>query len=407
MVWHLTDELIDTLRTERPQRDFFDAEFKGGSFIVRVSRTGAKSYVLAYRFQGKRRRLTLGRHPARSLGEARAEALRLVEELEAGTDPAPPPSPTTLRRFYGEVFAPGHVEGPGRLRGSTRRHYRWAFRRHILEADFADLPLVRITEADVESFADGLITRGHSPAAVQGVLNCLATCFRWAVQRGVIDRSPAVAPVRRARRRLPPPDPPRPLSGGQAETLLRAARRISPEEGFHLVLTALHTGLRAGELRGLKWTDVDLDRKRLTVRATRGNGHKRRSSRIRTVDLSDLLAEALASWRSRSLERGGREPANGGGWVFPNRNGGKIDFRNFKKRQFRRIADLAGLPGLEFRVLRETWATLLLGSGRPVEVVSAQMGDTHPGVTARRYAEWIPPADRRGLEALPAYSDTG
>jgi len=83
----LTDRFLKNLKTEKKQEDFWDETFPG-TFGVRVTDRGSKTFVVRYRFGGRRLRFKLGRYPALTLAKARTSALNLMGEATAGEDPA-------------------------------------------------------------------------------------------------------------------------------------------------------------------------------------------------------------------------------------------------------------------------------------------------------------------------------
>src|SRR4051812_47036351 len=83
----LTARLVDGLKVPATgQLEIFDTTFPG--FGIRVSKGGRKAWILLYRFQGRKRRLTLGAYPAMTLAAARTAAGKAVAEVQHGDDPA-------------------------------------------------------------------------------------------------------------------------------------------------------------------------------------------------------------------------------------------------------------------------------------------------------------------------------
>ncbi len=186
------------------------------------------------------------------------------------------------------------------------------------------------------------------------------------------------------------------LTQSQAQQLLRAA------EGNHwetLLIVALTTGLRHGELRALKWSDVDLERKELYVRHTAGRvpgyGYvesepKSKKSR-RTVVLHAFVVETLKSHRVAQLEQ--RLKA-GSAWqdrnlVFPGQTGNYFH-KNTLYRNFHKILDKAGLPPMRIHDLRHSAATILLAMGVNIKVVQEILGHSNISMTLGIYGHVLP-----------------
>jgi len=149
-----------------------------------------------------------------------------------------------------------------------------------------------------------------------------------------------------------------------------------------LYVLAISTGMRQVELLGLRWEDVNLERRLQLVRQL-----KTRQSR-RAVVLSELAVTALVEHRERQAAERARQ---GVGWeeydlVFPNTVGGPLDPHNLRQRSFFPLLDGAGLPRIRFHDLRHSCATLLLGEGVHPKIVSDLLGHSQIGITLDLYS---------------------
>ena len=170
-----------------------------------------------------------------------------------------------------------------------------------------------------------------------------------------------------------------PFAPEQVRVLLCAA---SGDRLEALWVVAVHTGLRQGELLGLKWKDLDLDSGKLTVQRSLSfdrtlNPPKRKNSR-RTVTLTQTALEALRSHRARQNEerlRAGTEWTDMG-FVFPNRIGKPMDANNLYHRDWKNLLKRAGFEdqGFTFHALRHTFATTLLRQNVNPKIVQHQLG---------------------------------
>ncbi len=171
------------------------------------------------------------------------------------------------------------------------------------------------------------------------------------------------------------------LSQKQVKTLLRAAEG---ERNGALYVVAVHTGLRQGELLGLRWSDVDLTAKRLSVArslkaAASGLAFgppKNKASR-RSVPLNETVVTALEAHRKRQNEERLRARA----WhdhdlVFPNRAGNPMDHNNLYHREYKALLEKANLhgQGFTFHSLRHTFGTALFMGGEHPKVVQSLLG---------------------------------
>jgi integrase len=168
-----------------------------------------------------------------------------------------------------------------------------------------------------------------------------------------------------------------------------------------LYVLAITTGMREGELLGLRWQDVDFENAMCYVRmnvqeAARGFvlAETKTTYSRRSIKLSKLSVGALRRHKARQDEERG---ALGAAWnksldlIFPNTIGGLMIPDNLVKRSFKPLLLKAGFP-LEMRLhdLRHTAATLLLSRGVNVKVVSEMLGHADISITLRIYAHVIP-----------------
>lgn len=206
---------------------------------------------------------------------------------------------------------------------------------------------------------------------------------------------------------------PQGLSPAQARALLDAARGARNEA---LYVVALHTGLRQGELLGLKWADVDLSGEtgRLSVRRSLKKvegglafGPPKNGASRRGVPLNRTAAAALRDHRRRQNEERLRTP--GDAWkdhdlVFPNSAGNAIDHNNLYRREYLPLLGRAGLAGegFTFHTLRHTFASALLSRKEHPKKVQALMGHSSIVQTMDTYSHLL---DDIGGDAVDGLED--
>lgn len=188
----------------------------------------------------------------------------------------------------------------------------------------------------------------------------------------------------------------RPLSEDEARAFLEAARGERFEALYVLAIT---TGLRRGELLGLHWDDVDLERR--TVRVGRalvreGGRHilgdtKTRRGR-RQVNLTPRTVSALRAYRKNQLEEKMRLAGlyEDQGLVFATRTGTRVDPGHLVKCSFKPLLKKAGLPDIRFPDLRHSCATLLLGRGVHPKLVQELLGHATIAMTLDTYSHYLP-----------------
>jgi integrase len=233
--------------------------------------------------------------------------------------------------------------------------------------------------------------KGLSAQTVKHVHRTLSQALNHAVRVGVLFKNPA--------QQVKPPRPPareiKILSREEIGTLLKAARGT---DLYVPVLVGVTTGLRRGELLGLRWSDIDLSTGRLTVSQSieRVKGviafkaPKTRTSR-RTVTLPALTVAALEQhWKAQAQERLklglGRDPH---GLVFTRPDGEPMDPDTLTKA-FGKLVAASKVTPITFHGLRHTHISHLLMDGVHVKVVSERAGHANVNITLSVYAAYIP-----------------
>jgi integrase len=177
-----------------------------------------------------------------------------------------------------------------------------------------------------------------------------------------------------------------------------------------LYSVAVHTGLRQGELLGLRWTDVDLDAGKLSVRRSlkvteRGlelGSPKNKASR-RSVPLNKSAVTALRAHRARqNKERLAAPKWRENDLVFPNRLGRPMDHGNLYYREYKPLLKRAGLDGEGFtsHSLRHTFATVLFAQGEHPKVVQSLLGHSSIAQTMDTYSHLIEDIGGDAVEGL-------
>lgn len=268
---------------------------------------------------------------------------------------------------------------------STVRVKAGYFEQH-LDAAFGALPLDQIDRAKIEAYKAKKLDEGLSPGGVNNHLINLRKLLNLAVEMGELGAAPRV-------RRLPTPDKEIVfLDFDEAARLVAAAR----PEWRTMILVALKTGLRRGELRGLKWSDIDLKAARLHVR--RSVWHEiegtPKSGKARVVPLCAEARDALAAHRHMQ-----------GDYVFCKEDGSRLTHSEVEPGLRYAIKRSGLAKKIGWHTLRHTFASHLVMRAVPIVVVKEYMGHGDLQMTMR-YAHLTPAFQESWIKVLDAPSDS-
>ncbi|MGH3452750.1 MAG: tyrosine-type recombinase/integrase [Haloechinothrix sp.] len=344
-------------------------------------------------------------------GTRKSDAEKLVTELVKRMNDGAyrPPEKSTLASYLTDKWLPAQRS---QLRATTFDSYRRTIELHVLPT-LGNTPLAKLAPEDLDALYARLLESGRrntsgtgaglSATSVRYVHRILRKALGDALRKGTIARNPATL--------ADPPkvgadaEPDKQMQVWTAAQLHSFLKHAEPERLASAYFVAAHTGMRRGEVLGLRWDDVDLSAKRIHVRqAVTSVAYRVRIADVktgtarRTIDIDDPVVRVLHAWR-RSLaeERLHVGPAyEDRGLVFPRPDGSPIHPELFS-RTFDRLVARAGLPTIRLHDLRHTHATLLLKAGVPAKVVSERLGHASPGFTLNVY-QWVLP----GMQAEAA-----
>lgn len=237
----------------------------------------------------------------------------------------------------------------------------------------------------------------RSPAWTQKMaLTLLSNALRHAVRLRLISYNPA-ADIPKAKPREKEIEF---LTADQGKVFLDAAksRRLHA-----LFAVALGTGMRQGEVLGLRWDAVDFEREQIAVRHSLAEVKakfilkepKSKRSR-RTLKVPAFVIVALHAHRSAMQKEG-----HGSEFCFVTKTGKNIGKSNLTRQVFRPILKAAGLRQTKFHALRHSHASALLQDGASIKAVSQRLGHSTVELTLRVYFHLLPDAD----EALAGRAD--
>lgn len=280
----------------------------------------------------------------------------------------------------------------GTVRVSTYERHEEIVRLHI-KPSLGRIGLKKLTPAHVRGLYSEKLDSGLAPATVRKIHSTLHKALSQAVSDGMVPRNGAEVKAPR-----PTPEEMHPLSEDEAQAFLEAASE-SGDRFEALYVLAITTGLRRGELLGLRWDDVDLDRGALRVgralvreggRHTLGETKTRRGRR--QINLTPRTVNALKAHRKKQLE--GKMRLTGlykdRGLIFASEVGTPMNPENLVKRSFKPLLKKVGLPEIRFHDLRHTCATLLLSRSVHPKLVQELLGHATIAMTLDTYSHYLP-----------------
>lgn len=393
----MRDKLTATVATNaKPQAkpyEIADIEMRG--LLLRVQPSGVKSWIVTW---GRGKRKTLGRFPVITVAAARVQALKALAESASHGAPlavidAKAPKPTTLGDYMANRYGP-HLAATAKAGKATAAAIQAVF------GGWYEKRLDKITLADWDTLKAERLKSKIQPATINRDLDRMKAALSQAVAWGLVPANPLASAKRIKRgierrvRYLKPNEAKALRAALDAREARRKAERLSwerwrkergrePLGAFHgytdhlapMVLLALNTGLRRGELTQITWGDVDLRAKVLTVRA----GYAK-SGKERHVPLNKEALAVLKQWHKSRPE----------GRLFP------VAQIN---TAWERLMTDAKITNFRFHDCRHDFASRLVMAGVSLAVVRDLLGHGSIEMT-ERYAHLAPEQGARAVELL-------
>jgi integrase len=372
----LTKRNVDSLRPAAQRFTTWDTDVSG--FGLRLTPSGERVYVLKYRLAREQRWLTIGRHGSPWTPDgARKEAIRLLGEIARGMDPAEKRNAARAAVSFGELCDDYLREGIAHKKPSTIRADRGRINAH-LKPLLGRKHAIAINRADIERLLSdvkagktsaptpirrgpGSIVRGGSGVAAQCVA-LASTILQFAVDRGIRPDNPARGvkkpPVRKLQRFL---------SEAELGKLADALNREIEAEGNPFPVAAIRLlallGARRSEIIQLRWRNVDIDRRLLSLDDSK--------TREKIIHLSPPAIDILTN-----LPR-----VSGNEFVIAGGKAGR-PYVGLDK-VWGRIRLSAGLPDVRLHDLRHTYASIGAGASFGLPIIGKLLGHTQAQTTAR------------------------
>ena len=288
-----------------------------------------------------------------------------------------------------------------KVRPASHQTYKGYIDNHI-KPNIGNIPLEKLTTMDLQKFYRKLLTKGRverieskeqpkglSAKTVRNINQVISSAMDLAVAQKIIPANPTNAcelpKVEHQEMQTIPAE--------QLQAFLNEARATGVYEMYYIELA---TGLRRGELLGLKWQDVDWKNGIIKVRrqVARVDGQiveaplKTKNS-YRTVTISQQAIEVLKQQKTKTHDQ----------YVFPSPNGGPIS-PDSVNNMLKRVLERAGIPKVRFHDLRHTFATLALQNGVDIKTVSGMLGHFSAGFTLDTYAHVTTSAQKEAAQTI-------
>jgi integrase len=331
-----------------------------------------------YRDLDGRRKAVPSRQPTKK--QARRYAEKVEARIAAGNVGIPERTPeeASRRRLTVKELADAFLRDYSSPRLKDVDKYRRDVRSILrnLTEPLGYMRVIDVGRTHLSRLRDEKLAAGLSKATVKLILAYTSRMWNWARTEGLIDVQNPVTLVEKPSVAGQAMDF-NFLAADEADHLLAWARENQPTE-YPAYATALYTGLRMGELWGLRWADCDLDRGLLTVRRSYRLAPK--SGKPRAVPINPALLPILRQWRNDC-------PASDEALVFPTARG----YMRQKDRDYGFKTALAGATchGIGFHGLRHTFASHFMMAGGNILTLQKLLGHCSVAVTMK-YAHLAP-----------------
>ncbi|MGG2023903.1 site-specific integrase [Pseudomonas sp. S8] len=399
----ITQKLINSLSPQEKHYRVFDTDQPG--LFIRVQPSGHMAYMVSW---ARNRERSLGRVGTLTLAQARTEAARYLADAHEHGEPLAVTqnrrnaNTPTLREFLDDTYLPwfkAHHKGYDKTLHTLDNNFSSIMARRLNEITGRDLELVRTS----------WLTGGNKPATANRKMGTISGVFSRAAEWGLI----AEHPLERLKQlKVDSKGQVRYLSPDEAERLrgaldarqeqMRAERDSAnkwrqerdrqPLEDLRavtftdhlkpMILLALNTGVRRGELFSLKWSDVNFDTKTVTV-----VGATAKTSETRHIPTNKEALATLREWKKQG---------EGVGYVFAGQEGARMAD---VKSAWLKLLERAEIQGFRWHDMRHDFASRLVMAGVPLNTVRDLLGHSDIKMTLR-YAHLAPGTKAAAVELI-------
>lgn len=376
MTEKLTKRIVDSAKYEGEGNTkciIWDSALTG--FGLRVYPSGKKSFILSYRQNGRKRLLSLGKYGVYTVDEARELAIDKLAEINRGEDPVEEKRRQSKAQTFAELcevyldrYAKAHKKSWKEDERRINNHLLPVWRHHLVTS---------LSRHDIATLHNKI--GSDRPYEANRTLALLSKMFDLAIEWGILEETQANPASRVKKFKEEKRD--RYVKSDEMPRLLEAVQREKNVYARYAILMYLLTGMRKSELLGVKWKDVDFERKEIRLADTK-------AGRVHYVPLSSS-AEKILKEMPRTL----KNP-----YVFAGSKEGSA-LVNIRK-PWLRIREEAGLGDVRLHDLRRTVGSWLAQSGHSLHLIGKVLNHSNESTT-KIYARL---QDDNVRDAMEAYS---
>lgn len=280
------------------------------------------------------------------------------------------------------------------------------FRTHI-NPTIGHIPLSKITAHDIEVFLNTLYEKGLAASTVKRIFSAVNASLNAAERKGIVTKNVAdkvEKPQVKKRRELVVWEP------AFVSEFLKSTREAS--RYWIAAYLAIMTGMRQGEILGLRWSDIDFEKRNITIQQTVTRKRKikpgaKNKSSVRSIAISPETAEALREHRKLIDQERGKYKQNyrENDLVVCTRFGGPATQRVIQK-MWNSLLKKTGAPKITFHDLRHTHASLLIKQGVHIKVISERLGHASVSITMDTYGHLMQNMQEDAATGLDAIIST-
>jgi integrase len=340
-----------------------------------------------------KQRYTAATIHAKSEAAAERELRKLERKVLSGRIPR-----GTTAVTLGEQLDDWYANKKPRLAPGTRLGYESSIK---LCEPLWPIPLGKLTARDLDGLYAELARQGKATSTIRKAHLMISGALAQAVRHEMLERNVALNAEPPAVRGKPT----RPPTVEELTMLLDA----SDDDFRTFLFVALTTGARRGELAAVRWRDVDLEKKTMTIRHSVAEDRDSivikdtKSHQVRAVALDDETVTMLRAHRERckDLARGCGVKLTGERFVFSPRPGNDTCYvPKVLSRRFTRLCERTKIKGVRLHDLRHFAGSQLVAAGVDIRTVSARLGHSRPSITLDIYTHRVQDNDRAAAEVL-------